>query len=335
MEGFLSCPQEKETPKKTVTKEQKKPPYPVEDRPWDRYEVALLIGAYEQIKELPDKKDFLLTQLIGLLKKRSMHLGISIDSHFLSVESIQEPYGWIVYLLQGEGRKPDHPLPKVFGELVHLYQIDRSWYELLLRHAKKDAGIVVEEKKQTPIKVVNGVRIDGKTRKPQIEERMLPETEKNKSSLSVGPEKEEPVIQSEDGDKKIKQVEMVEEEASEDWFPCAVYHTEETGKAPEEDRAIASVAEVGCSYGAKKIAKTISLSLKEIRDYTSLSPQGFYYGNGRRSVSSWEDLYLRCLRLLAYDHLCEFRTLRAQCRYGGKNIWWHRYTKESCVSPVM
>lgn len=129
--------------------------------PWNRYEVALLLDAYLQIQEEPQKEKEILADLSKNLRKRALHLGYTIDATFRNENGMSIQYQRMKFLMTDGAVGFEGPTSRCFHEVVDIYKKDRNWYQMILNKARKDAGLEVEEKKKkAPIIVVNGVRVD-------------------------------------------------------------------------------------------------------------------------------------------------------------------------------
>lgn len=130
--------------------------------PWNRYEVALLLDAYLQIQEEPQKEKEILADLSKNLRERALHLGYTIDTTFRNENGMSIQYQRMKFLMTDGAVGFEGPTSRCFHEVVDIYKKDRNWYQMILNKARKDAGLEVEEKKKkAPIIVVNGVRVDG------------------------------------------------------------------------------------------------------------------------------------------------------------------------------
>ena len=129
--------------------------------PWNRYEVALLLDAYLQIQEEPQKEKEILADLSKNLRERALHLGYTIDATFRNENGMSIQYQRMKFLMTDGAVGFEGPTSRCFHEVVDIYKKDRNWYQMILNKARKDAGLEVEEKKKkAPIIVVNGVRVD-------------------------------------------------------------------------------------------------------------------------------------------------------------------------------
>lgn len=129
--------------------------------PWNRYEVALLLDAYLQIQEEPQKEKEILSDLSKNLRERALHLGYTIDATFRNENGMSIQYQRMKFLMTNSAYGFEGPIPRCFNEVVDIYKKDRNWYQMILNKARKDAGLEVEEKKKkAPIIVVDGVRVD-------------------------------------------------------------------------------------------------------------------------------------------------------------------------------
>lgn len=129
--------------------------------PWNRYEVALLLDAYLQIQEEPQKEKEILADLSKNLRERALHLGYTIDTTFRNENGMSIQYQRMKFLMTDGAVGFEEPTSRCFHEVVDIYKKDRNWYQMILNKARKDAGLEVEEKKKkAPIIVVDGVRVD-------------------------------------------------------------------------------------------------------------------------------------------------------------------------------
>lgn len=129
--------------------------------PWNRYEVALLLDAYLQIQEEPQKEKEILADLSKNLRERALHLGYTIDTTFRNENGMSIQYQRMKFLMTDGAVGFEGPTSRCFHEVVDIYKKDRNWYQMILNKARKDAGLEVEEKKKkAPIIVVDGVRVD-------------------------------------------------------------------------------------------------------------------------------------------------------------------------------
>lgn len=149
-DGLLTCKEEHEE-ESTMARQ----------LPWNRYEVALLLDAYLQIQEEPQKEKEILSDLSKNLRERALHLGYTIDATFRNENGMSIQYQRMKFLMTNSAYGFEGPIPRCFNEVVDIYKKDRNWYQMILNKARKDAGLEVEEKKKkAPIIVVDGVRVD-------------------------------------------------------------------------------------------------------------------------------------------------------------------------------
>lgn len=129
--------------------------------PWNRYEVALLLDAYLQIQEEPQKEKEILADLSKNLRERALHLGYTIDTTFRNENGMSIQYQRMKFLMTDGAVGFEGPTSRCFHEVVDIYKKDRNWYQMILNKARKDAGLETYKKeKKAPIIVVNGVRVD-------------------------------------------------------------------------------------------------------------------------------------------------------------------------------
>lgn len=129
--------------------------------PWNRYEVALLLDAYLQIQEEPQKEKEILANLSKILRERALRLGHTIDATFRNENGMSIQYQRMKFLMTDGAVGFDGPISRSFHEVVDIYKKDRNWYQMILNKARKDAGLEAYRKeKKAPIIVVDGVRVD-------------------------------------------------------------------------------------------------------------------------------------------------------------------------------
>lgn len=149
-DGLLTCKEEHEE-ESTMARQ----------LPWNRYEVALLLDAYLQIQEEPQKEKEILADLSKILRKRALHLGHTIDATFRNENGMSIQYQRMKFLMTDGAVGFDGPISRSFHEVVDIYKKDRNWYQMILNKARKDAGLEAYKKeKKAPIIVVDGVRVD-------------------------------------------------------------------------------------------------------------------------------------------------------------------------------
>lgn len=129
--------------------------------PWNRYEVALLLDAYLQIQEEPQKEKEILANLSKILRERALRLGHTIDATFRNENGMSIQYQRMKFLMTDGAVGFDGPISRSFHEVVDIYKKDWNWYQMILNKARKDAGLEAYKKeKKAPIIVVDGVRVD-------------------------------------------------------------------------------------------------------------------------------------------------------------------------------
>ncbi len=131
-------------------------------RPWDRWEWALLLEAYEEIQKDPTAKMDILQKLSDTLRARAIRKGMKIDDTFRNLNGMKLQYEQVLYAMTGGQKGLKGNLSKKFVETQNIYLTDKDWFAMLLRKAKRDAGIEMaqEAKKKAPIVVVDGQRVD-------------------------------------------------------------------------------------------------------------------------------------------------------------------------------
>ena len=101
---------------------------------WDKYEVALLIEAYQNIKQGRVDKNSALEELSQNLRQMAKNEGLEIDDVFRNMNGMQWQLGFIERAFQGQdygGRTP----PKIFVEMVAVYNENQQKYLSILKCA--------------------------------------------------------------------------------------------------------------------------------------------------------------------------------------------------------
>lgn len=307
------------------------------ERPWDRYEAALLLEAYLQIKEQPEEETSILLQLAEVLKKRAMELKKPLDVHFLSIEGLQQQKEWMASCFLGRRKGLEGPIPKSFREVSGIYKKDVSWYQLILRHAQREAGTAITpiQKKKTTITVIDGTRIDRKpnasspsievnhhdtvkvvvggieSKEKESDNRALVPLEENKPPVSNpmqidnnGADKAEETDGT-TGYQREKRTDTVKESA-------------ESYRSSTGNQASSSIETAKEKQEQMTNQRIAEFDLTRDRDYSRYIPCGFFYSTkGVRntedyiSVKDWEDFYITCLKYLFKNHLQAFQVLRS------------------------
>ena len=87
---------------------------------WDKYEVALLIEAYQNIKQGRVDKNTALVSLSHNLRKRAQNEGLEIDDTFRNMNGMQWQFLNIERAFAGESPELSR-VSQLFGEMVELY----------------------------------------------------------------------------------------------------------------------------------------------------------------------------------------------------------------------
>ena len=347
-EGLLACPksEQKETvvqkePEEVIDTAEKLEKTDTVDesavkRPWDRYEAALLLEAYLQIKEQPDDETSILQHLGDILKQRSTQLGLPLDIHFLSIEGLREQKEWMASCFGGRWNGLVGSIPKTFCEVSGIYKKDVSWYQLILRHAQREAGTLVTpiKKKKTSITVINGIRVDKTSKNSPLEV----ESPKKDGAEILG---NSPIKRNQEFDShdqavtenplssisdQVKTDDMVTNTDGVESEPKKTsYHTEEKKDTVNEAHNSYTVSTEnhmpsftdGTNENQEKTTgrKFIEFDLIRDRDYSRYIPKGFSYKEEYISVTDWDDFYVACLKYLFKKHLKAFQVLRAMAVY--------------------
>lgn len=107
---------------------------------WDKYEVALLIEAYQNIKQGRVDKNSALVALSQNLRKMAQNEGLEIDDTFRNLNGMQWQLGFIEMAFIGDNYESRTP-PHIFVEMVALYnQNQQEYYDILVEAHRQVAG---------------------------------------------------------------------------------------------------------------------------------------------------------------------------------------------------
>ncbi len=129
---------------------------------WDKYEVALLIEAYQNIKQGRADRNTALVVLSQNLRQMAINEGLEIDDTFRNINGMQWQMGFIERAFMGvdyESRTP----PRIFVEMVAMFNENQAEYQAILDEAhnkiveKKEA--IHEDRKQLFIEWLAGQNI--------------------------------------------------------------------------------------------------------------------------------------------------------------------------------
>ena len=117
---------------------------------WDKYEVALLIEAYQNIKQGRVDKNSALVALSQNLRKIAQNENLEIDDTFRNMNGMQWQLGFIERAFIGDDYDSRMP-PKIFMEMAEIYnQKPKEFHDILDEAHRKitgDANMDDERKK--------------------------------------------------------------------------------------------------------------------------------------------------------------------------------------------
>lgn len=114
---------------------------------WDKYEVALLIKCYENIKNGEDQKSALM-QLSKDLRNMAIFAGKNIDETYRNYNGIVWQYAYIKLAFNKGSYGTRRPTP-LFVKMVELYDSDRCEFDKILEEAYRISGREKETKMQS------------------------------------------------------------------------------------------------------------------------------------------------------------------------------------------
>lgn len=103
---------------------------------WDKYEVALLIEAYQNIKQGRVDKNTALVSLSHNLRKRAQNEGLEIDDTFRNMNGMQWQFLNIERAFAGESPELSR-VSQLFGEMVELYSENSKEFQKILEEAHR------------------------------------------------------------------------------------------------------------------------------------------------------------------------------------------------------
>lgn len=114
---------------------------------WDKYEVALLIECYENIKNGEDQKSALM-QLSKDLRNMAIFAGKNIDETYRNYNGMVWQYAYIKLAFNKGSYGTKRPTP-LFVKMVELYDSDRCEFDKILEEAYRISGREKETKMQS------------------------------------------------------------------------------------------------------------------------------------------------------------------------------------------
>lgn len=102
---------------------------------WDKYEVALLISAYIQIKNGKEEKIAELKKLSDKLHKKAENDGLVLDETFRNLNGIQWQLGFVDCAFNNKSFGTHSP-SKMFRKMVDMYQNERKTFDEILQIAE-------------------------------------------------------------------------------------------------------------------------------------------------------------------------------------------------------
>ena len=101
---------------------------------WDKYEVALLIEAYQNIKQGRVDKNAALIALSQKLRQMAINEGLTIDETFRNLNGMQWQLGFIERAFIEEDYESRTP-PRIFIEMVAVYNENQAEFQSILAEA--------------------------------------------------------------------------------------------------------------------------------------------------------------------------------------------------------
>lgn len=102
---------------------------------WDKYEVALLIYAYIQIKNRKEEKIIELKKLSDKLRRKAVNEGLVIDETFRNLNGMQWQLGFVDCAFNNKSFGTHSP-SKMFRKMVDMYQNERENFNEILQIAE-------------------------------------------------------------------------------------------------------------------------------------------------------------------------------------------------------
>ena len=101
---------------------------------WDKYEVALIIEVYQNIKQGRVDKQAALVALSHNLRQMAKNEGLEIDDKFRNLNGMQWQLGFIERAFVGEDYESRTP-PRIFIEMVAVYNENQAEFQSILAEA--------------------------------------------------------------------------------------------------------------------------------------------------------------------------------------------------------
>lgn len=127
--------------------------------PWDRYEIALLLVAYEKIANGDDYSAVAL-QLSNTLRQLAIHRGIEIDETYRNVNGMNMQLGNVQYLFTN-GKQGLSNASRAIRNMYEMYRNNHTEFEAVLKEANKLSGVsdeTIKQPEKNPVKTHDAPR---------------------------------------------------------------------------------------------------------------------------------------------------------------------------------
>lgn len=105
-------------------------------KPWSKYEVALLIDAYIRFGKKEENLEPTLAKLSKQLRQMAINAGEQIDEVYRNLNGMHWQYGFIKLTFENNEFPTRRP-PQLFIDMVNLYKSNRQAFEKILNDAKR------------------------------------------------------------------------------------------------------------------------------------------------------------------------------------------------------
>ena len=119
--------------------------------PWNKYETAILLEASLRVIRDKTKKKECIKQVSEALRQMAINQGVQIDDLYRNINGITMQMTIMISVIE-RTKSPLHGSPKIFNEVVDIYESDKILFHQILNEAKVKASTITSNEYDKIIK---------------------------------------------------------------------------------------------------------------------------------------------------------------------------------------
>ena len=119
--------------------------------PWNKYETAILLEASLRVIRDKTKKKECIKQVSEALRQMAINQGVQIDDLYRNINGITMQMTIMISVIE-RTKSPLHGSPKIFNEVVDIYESDKILFHQILNEAKVKASMITSNEYDKIIK---------------------------------------------------------------------------------------------------------------------------------------------------------------------------------------